>query len=65
MEPISASALGALVTTICLAVSTFAAVCFKGLSHSRCSKVVVPCCFSCDREVMTPAEIAAAEAAGQ
>ena len=64
MEPISASALGALVTTICLAVSTFAAVCFKGLSHSRCSKVNT-CCFSCDREVMTPAEIAAAEAAGQ
>ena len=63
MEPISASALGALVTTICLAVSTFAAVCFKGLSHSRCSKVNT-CCFSCDREVLSATEIAAAEKDG-
>ena len=63
MEPISASALGALVTTICLAVSTFAAVCFKGLSHSRCSKVNT-CCFSCDREVLAATEIAAAEKDG-
>ena len=53
LEPMSAAGLGALVTTICLALSGFVAVLFKGMSHSRCSKVHT-CCFSCDREVLPP-----------
>ena len=57
LEPMSAAALGSLITTICLATSTFLAVCFKGMSHSRCSKVNA-CCMSCDREVMTTEELA-------
>ena len=44
LEPMSAAALGSLITTICLATSGFIAVFFKGMSHSRCSKVKT-CCF--------------------
>ena len=57
LEPMSASALGALITTICLATSGFFAVCFKGMSHSRCSKINA-CCFSCDRDVLNQDQIA-------
>ena len=57
LEPMSAAALGSLITTICLATSGFIAVFFKGMSHSRCSKVKT-CCFSCDRQVLDPDEIA-------
>ena len=35
----SAAALGSLITTICLATSGFFAVFFKGMSHSRCTKI--------------------------
>lgn len=51
IEPMSAAGLGSLITTICLAVSGCIAVCFKGLSHSRCSKISM-CCMNCDREVL-------------
>ena len=51
IEPMSASGLGALVTTICLALSGFVAVLFKGMSHSRCTKINA-CCFNCDRDVI-------------
>ena len=57
LEPMSAAALGSLITTICLASSAFFAVCFKGMSHSRCSKIDA-CCFSCDRDVLNPDQIA-------
>jgi len=51
LEPMSASALGTLITTICLATSGFIAICFKGMSHSRCSRINA-FCFSCDRDVL-------------
>jgi hypothetical protein len=51
IEPMSAAALGSLITTICLATSGFFAVFFKGMSHSRCSKINA-CCFSCTRDVI-------------
>ena len=57
LEPMSAAALGSLIATICLATSGFIAVFFKGMSHSRCSKVKT-CCFSCDRKVLDPDQIA-------
>ena len=53
LEPMSASALGSLITTICLATSGFFAVFFKGMSHSRCTKINL-CCFNCDRDVIDP-----------
>ena len=40
LEPMSAAALGSLITTICLATSGFFAVFFKGMSHSRCTKSI-------------------------
>ena len=58
LEPMSAASLGALVTTICIACSACIAVVFKGMSHSRCTRVHA-CCFDCDRTPMTPEEIAA------
>ena len=51
----SAAALGSLITTICLATSGFFAVFFKGMSHSRCSKINA-CCLSCDRDVLDPVQ---------
>ena len=57
LEPMSAAALGSLITTICLASSAFFAVIFKGMSHSRCSKINA-CCFFCDRDVLNPDQIA-------
>ena len=57
LEPMSAAALGSLITTICLASSAFFAVIFKGMSHSRCSKINA-CCFICDRDVLNPDQIA-------
>ena len=63
MDPATATALGSLITAACIALSGFVAVFFKGLSHSRCSKVNA-CCFSCDRDVMTQAEVEAEEAGG-
>ena len=53
IEPMSASGLGALVTTICLALSGFVAVLFKGMSYSRCTKIHT-CCLQCDRDVIDP-----------
>ena len=52
LEPMSAAGLSALITSACLALSGFIAVCFKGMSHSRCSKIHA-CCFNCEREVLT------------
>ncbi len=54
IEPMSASGLGALVTTVCLALSGFVAVLFKGMSSSRCTKIHA-CCLDCDREVINNA----------
>ena len=56
VEPMSAAALGALITSACLAFSTCLAVCFKGMSHSRCSHIDL-CCMKCDRQVMPEEEI--------
>ena len=53
LDPISASALGQLVTEVCLACSAFAVLFFKGMSHSRCTKINL-CCFNCDRDVIDP-----------
>ena len=53
LEPMSASALGSLITTICLSSSACIAVVFKSLSHSRCTKINM-CCFNCDRDVIDP-----------
>ena len=57
LEPVSAAALGSLITTICLATSGFIAICFRGIANSRCSKINA-CCFSCDRDVLEPDQIA-------
>ena len=57
LEPMSAAALGLLITTIFLATSGFIAICFRGMANSRCSKINA-CCFSCDRDVLEPDQIA-------
>ena len=57
LEPFSISALGVFIATACLAVSGFVAAACKGMSHSRCCHVNA-CCMSCDREVMSPEELA-------